>query len=342
MATGRVRPTIHDVARHAGVSATTVSHTFSGNGVVAAPTRERVRAAAAHLGYRPDALARGLRRNRLGVIGLVLRQLDTLDTFLPEGVDYFLRFAGSAALAALECGYALMLISDPSQDGASEAASACDGYLVTDPVADDPLIALLARQDVPFLAVGREPARPDLDQCLDTGTGAMTTEVLDHLRRQGAHRVALLAGTDANAWNVDSEKTYRTWAAGHGQQAIVVHRPETAGQAGGLQAAGELFGGGSPPDAVYCLTGRQAAGMLEGAGDHGLDVPGDVLIACGSDSEHTRSSHPPITSVDLRPDLLARVAVTQLVNALDGTQRPLPDGDIRGRLIVRESTRGHR
>jgi DNA-binding LacI/PurR family transcriptional regulator len=67
-----------------------------------------------------------------------------------------------------------------------------------------------------------------------------------------------------------------------------------------------------------------------------------VLIACGSDSEHTRSSRPPITSVDLRPDLLARVAVTQLVNALDGTQRALPDGDIRGRLIVRESTRGHR
>jgi DNA-binding LacI/PurR family transcriptional regulator len=104
-------------------------------------------------------------------------------------------------------------------------------------VADDPLIALLARQDVPFLAVGREPGRPDLDQSLDTGTEAMTTEVLDHLFRQGAHRVALLAGTDANAWNVDSETTYRTWAAGHGQPAIVVRRPETAGQAGGLCTA---------------------------------------------------------------------------------------------------------
>ena len=126
MGAERTKPTIHDVARRAGVSATTVSHTFSGKGVVASETRDRVKAAASELGYRPDALARGLRRNRLGVIGLVVRQLDTLDSALPEGVDYFLRFAGSAALAALGHGYALMLVSDPSGDD-SRAASHKEG-----------------------------------------------------------------------------------------------------------------------------------------------------------------------------------------------------------------------
>ena len=94
------RPRIADVARRAGVSVTTVSHTFSGNGVVAAETRERVRAAAHELGYRPDVLAQGLRRNRLSVLALVVRPLDRIDPGQLHGVDYFLRLAGAAAMAA--------------------------------------------------------------------------------------------------------------------------------------------------------------------------------------------------------------------------------------------------
>lgn len=340
MGSERTKPTIHDVARRAGVSATTVSHTFSGKGVVAADTRDRVKTAATELGYRPDALARGLRRNRLGVIGLVVRQLDTLDSALPEGVDYFLRFAGSAALAALGHGYALMLVSDPSGDDSPEAAYACDGYLITDPVADDPLLALLTEQRVPFLAVGRDPADPELSGCLDTDNAATTVAVLDHLRGQGAQRVALLVGTDANAWNADTEAAYRGWTHRHGQPALVVRRAESEGQQGGRDAAAELFDQPDRPDAVYCLTGRQAAGMLAALRDRSIEVPAEVLVASGSDSEHTRSATPAITSVDLCPDLLARVAVTMLVNILDTTDRPLPAGDIHGRLVIRDSTRG--
>jgi DNA-binding LacI/PurR family transcriptional regulator len=336
MAAGR--PTIHDVARRAGVSATTVSHTFSGKGVVAPATRERVREVATAMGYRPDAVARGLRKNRLGVIGLVLRPLDTLDSFLPEGVDYFLRFAGSSALAALEYRYGLMLVSDPSGDNSPDAALACDGFVITEPVADDPLIDMLLTERVPFLAVGRDPARPGLAESLDTETEIMTVEVLKHLDEAGATRVALVRGTDRNAWNLDAEAAYRRWAAQRGQPALVVSRPETAGEAGGRAAADELFDLAEPPDAVYCLTGRHAAGFLTGVQGLGLSVPGDVMIACGSDSEHTRSSTPPITAVDLRPDLLARVAVTMLVNRLDQLDRPVPAGEIRGRLVVREST----
>jgi DNA-binding LacI/PurR family transcriptional regulator len=79
--------------------------------------------------------------------------------------------------------------------------------------------------------------------------------------------------------------------------------------------------------------------MLAALSDRGLEVPAEVLVASGSDSEHTRSATPAITSVDLCPDLLARVAVTMLVNILDTTDRPLPAGDIQGRLVIRDSTR---
>ncbi|KAF0963548.1 LacI family DNA-binding transcriptional regulator [Rhodococcus sp. T7] len=335
----RSRPTIADVARHAGVSTTTVSHTFSGKGVVAAATRERVRATAKSLGYRPDVVARGLRSNRLGILALVLRPLETLDSSLPEGVDYFLRFAGSAALAAMDFGYGLMLVSDPTREESPAAALACDGFLITEPVTDDPLIEMLLGEGVPFLSVGKDPARAAYDNWIDTDTELMTDLVLRHLDDAGATRVALVAGTDPNSWNLGAEAAYRAWAAVRGQDPMVVHRPETTGESGGRDAADELFDRSDPPDAVYCLTGRHAAGVLTRVRERGLDVPGDVQIVGGSDSEHTRSATPPITSVDLQPEFLARVAVTQLVNRLDNLDRPVPPGKLHGRLIVRNSTR---
>jgi DNA-binding LacI/PurR family transcriptional regulator len=335
----RARATIHDVAREAGVSATTVSHTFSGNGVVAAATRERVRAAAKALGYRPDVVAQGLRSSRLGVLALVLRPLETLDSFLPEGVDYFLRFAGSAAITAMELGYGLMLVSDPTREESPAAALACDGFLITEPVTDDPLIDMLLDEGLPFLSVGRDPARAEYDAWLDTKTELMTGQVLRHLEDAGAARVALVTGTDQNSWNLDAKTAYRAWAARREQDALVVSRPETAGEAGGRDAADELFDREEPPDGVYCLTGRHAAGLLARLRERGLAVPRDVMIVCGSDSEHTRSAAPPITSVDLRPELLARVAVTLLVNRLDNVDRPVPPGEIHGRLVVRGSSR---
>lgn len=338
MAGRRARATIHDVARQAGVSATTVSHTFSGNGVVAVATRERVRAAAKTLGYRPDVVAQGLRSNHLGVLALVLRPLDTLDSSLPEGVDYFLRFAGSAAITAMELGYGLMLVSDPTQEDSPAAALACDGFLVTEPVTDDPLIDMLLEGGLPFLSVGRDPARAGYDAWLDTKTELMTDQVLRHLEDAGAARVALVTGTDPNSWNLDTTTAYRAWVARREQDALIVSRPETAGEAGGRDAADELFDQEERPDAVYCLTGRQAAGLLARIRERGLAVPRDVLIACGSDSEHTRSASPPITAVDLHPELLARVAVTLLVNRLDKLDRPVPPGEIHGRLIVRGSS----
>ena len=335
-----MRATIQDVARRAGVSATTVSHTFSGHGVVAPGTRERVREVARELGYRPDAIARGLRSNRLGVLGLVVRPLDTLDTVLPDGVDYFLRFAGSAALAAVERGYGLMLVPDPSQDDSPAIGLACDGFLITEPVANDPLISLLTRDCVPFLGVGQDPARPMTEDYLDVATDRLTTEVLDHLAETGGTRVALVLGTDPNAWNRDAEAAYLAWAAARGQDPVVLRRAETAGQAGGHTAGEELFRLAAPPDAVLCQTGRQAAGVLAAARERGLSVPGDVRIAAGSDSEHTRAARPTITAADLRPDRLARTAVATLVARIEGAAPPEPAGPPDYALVVRESTAG--
>ena len=338
---GRRRATIHDVAREAGVSITTVSHSLNGKGVVADATRQRVVDVAATLGYSADAIARGLRSNRLGVLGLVIRPLDSLDSYQPEGVDYFMRFAGAAAVEALDRGFGLMLVRDPTTSETPGITLAVDGFIISDPIANDPVIALLNRNGIPLVAVDRDVERPDFTDWVRSDLAGGANAVITHLVDRGARRIALITGTDANAWNTDNESRYREWADRNGQTASVYHQDERTGEAGGREAAEALLAAGEPvPDAIYCLTGRHAAGVQSRLQEAGYAVPGVVMIVAGSDSEQTRNAAPPISSVDLTPELTARAAVDFLLRRLAGDTESAPPA-VENVLRVRESTNRH-
>lgn len=336
----RRRVTIHDVAREAGVSITTVSHSLNGKGVIAAATRQRVLDTAERLGYSADAIARGLRSNRLGVLGLVIRPLDTLDSYQPAGVDYFVRFAGAAAVEALDRGFGLMLVRDPTTKNVPGIALAVDGFIISDPTGNDPVIELLQRRGIPLVTVGRDVDRDDFTDWLGLGTDTDTRAVLDHLTERGARSIALVVGTDTNAWNADSERSYRAWAASRGADPVVYQQDETDGEPGGEALAERMLAGAAQhglPDAVYCLTGRHAAGLQRRLQRAGYEVPTDVMIVAGSDSEQTRNSTPPITSIDLTPEITAKAAVDFLVRRIEGDVESSPPV-IENVLRARQST----
>ena len=334
----RQRSTIRDVARRAGVSVTTVSHTFSGNGVVNPATQARVRAAAAALGYHPDVVASGLRRSRLGVIGLVLRPAVGAEPQEIQDVDYFPRFAGAAALASLERGYALMLVADPTVPQAPTTAWACDGIIVTDPAAHDPLIAALRAGNMPYVLVGPDPEDLADPNVVDIATPFITDRVLDHLADAGARRIALVVGTDPIEWNIATEQRYRERVPGPAQH--VQHVPERSGPAAATAAADALLALPEPPDGVYCLTSETARTLVDRLIARGARVPEDVRVVCGSDADRLRATAPTITAVDLQPQALGRQAAAALLGLLEpelALEVPLPD---HGALNVRASTGG--
>lgn len=334
----RQRSTIRDVARRAGVSVTTVSHTFSGNGVVNPATQERVRAAATALGYHPDVVASGLRRSRLGVIGLALRPAVDVEPQHVQDVDYFPRFAGAAALTSLGQGYALMLVADPTVSHAPTTAWACDGIIVTDPVERDPLVAALRAGGMPYTLVGADPADPDDPHVIDIATALITDRVLDHLVASGATRIALVVGTDAIEWNEATERRYRERTPPGSPH--VWHLPERSERDEGAVAADELLALAEPPDGVYCLTSEHARALVDRLVERGVRVPEDVRVVCGSDADSLRSVAPQITAVDLQPQALGCQAAAALLALLEpdlALDVPPPD---HGALIVRTSTGG--
>ena len=336
----RRRVTIRDVAAEAGVSITAVSHSLNDKGTLSAATRERVREVADRLGYQADPLARGLRNSPIGVVGLMLRPLDSLGSYRPDGVDYFTRLSGALAVECLDHGLSVMLVRDLTRLPRSPLALSLDGYVIDDPLTEDPAIDLLLGLQAPLVTIGRDPARPDFDDWIGSHDADETNRVLDLFHRTGARNIGLVTGTDRNAWNLDSEAAYRDWAAQHRMTARVVRQPEAAGVDGGRTALRQLMAEDpDPPDAIYCLTGRHARGVLEELQHLGLDVPGGTQLVAGSDSEQTRSSTPPISALDLEPELIATATVERLRRQIEG-RTPAGPVPLPARLVLRGTTLG--
>ncbi|WP_113904803.1 MULTISPECIES: LacI family DNA-binding transcriptional regulator [Brevibacterium] len=330
------RPTIRDLAKAAGVSPTTVSHALNRKGNVSSSTIQRIERIAAEINYRPSEIARGLQQPRMGILALVMRPLASLDTFLPNGVDYFIRIIGAASLAAMERNYTLMFVDDPSKPGAPFGALTADAYIVTEPVADDPVLSFLAHERKPFVCLGADPARPQEFAAIVEDASRQVDLVYSHLTEAGAKRIALVTGTDENQWNLGTTEAARSWYRDHGQETLVLAVPEVEGEAAGERILGHFDR--EKPDAFYCLMGRHATGVVRAAQSRGLRVPEDLLVAAGSGTIQNRTDSPSITSLDLRPEELAVLAVRSAIEIAEG--RGLDDlpNPPENTLEVREST----
>lgn len=284
-------------------------------------------------------MARGLRMNRMRVISLVMRPLDWLGEYQPTGVDYFMRLVGAAAVKALDEGYTLLLVRDPTVEGTPDIAYSVDGCIIADPEAGDPVIRAMEMQGVPVVSIGRDVSRTDfVDWVGDQGREQANT-MLDHLYRTGARSICVLMGTQTNAWNSDSHDAALEWAGHHPHVEVTIEaRSEAEGVAGGRTFAEELMASGAPlPDAMYVLTGRHAAGVTAAFIDAGLSVPGDIQVASGNDSEQCRTSIPAITAVNLNPEGLGQEAVRLLLDRIEGgTEVPRAVESI---YLFRDSTR---
>ncbi len=145
--TARDRPTIQQVADRAGVSIGTVSRVLNERRGVSATTRERVRASIEELAYRPDHVARALSKPALRV-GLSLaggtRRL----------TPFFMLFLEHLITRLQQDGYRFEEVPARA-DGLP--AWLPDGVILHGAHEDDPRLAYLRDQDVPFVLVGRAP-----------------------------------------------------------------------------------------------------------------------------------------------------------------------------------------
>jgi DNA-binding LacI/PurR family transcriptional regulator len=328
--------TIREVAERAGVSISTVSHTFSGQRPISAATRARVREAAAELGYDPNPSARSLRTGRSGLVGLILRPRYAVSG-TPDRAETFNRLVGAVATEMLRQRTGLIHVPDLRDPAV--AGVPMDGCIVAHPYGGDTTLAELLGRGLPVVTVEEDPDRPELPWAVRLDYPPVVEALLDHLYDQGARSILLLSGTEDNAWNRRPREIYTAWCARHALSPRTGLLSESLSLSDAAELVQPLLADPDRPDAIVVATSDFAALIAQVAAAQGLRIPDQLMLAALTDSEHARASTPPITAMDLTHEALAERAVELMLARLSGAETPAGPVFLTPDLRLRASTR---
>lgn len=325
---------IKDVARAAQVSHPTVSRALRNSPLVKSETAERIRQIAHDMGYRANAVARGLVTKRTRTIGVVVTTI--ADPFIGEVVSGIEEMAN-------DHGYSVFLANcnaDPEREIRvvhSFQERRVDGILVTSSRVGALYLSLLRQFKVPIVLINNQhPGEFVHSVMIDNVTASR--QAMQHLLELGHRRIAYLG--DQYGFQSDTERF-----AGYRQaleQAdspfipeLVVHgdgKPE-----GGQVAIEKLLALPTLPTAVFCYNDMSAIGALNGIRARGLKVPGDISLIGFDDLFIASYVDPPLTTVRQPKQLMGRKAMEILLNLFSDTHQET-NIKVQGELVVRGST----
>ncbi|WP_404445091.1 LacI family DNA-binding transcriptional regulator [Microbacterium marinum] len=281
------RATIADVAREAGVSASTASVVFSGKVVVSDATRAKVIAAAESLGYTgPDPRAASLRTGRAGIVAVLFRE--RLGAAFRDPVNAAMMDGLSDALAPIGAG--ILLLRDEGPDAPATAPSltsapidaavllGCNeivrASVETVRGRGLPVVVIEgdAGADIPrILLDNREAQRQAAEHVRSLGHRdvAIVTLPRDGARRRGFH-------DDEAGITVDVTRDRLQGARDVYPDAPAYATAESSIDEG--LAAGRVLLAGVRPTAILAQSDLLAAGLIRAAEEAGLRVPEDLSV----------------------------------------------------------------
>jgi LacI family transcriptional regulator len=309
--------TIRDVAARAGVSLGTASRVLSGHPATSPEARTAVQAAAAALGYRPNAQARSLRLTRTHAIGLLVSDVRN---------PFFADVAHAAEQAALGGDYVTLL------GNANEDVDQQDRYIETfltqrvDGVVLAPqgrgsgsLDALIA-SGMPVVFVDRTVEGFEVPS-VTTDSRSGLDQAVAHLVAAGHTRIGYIAGPQAVSTGRDRHLAFLDALPRHG----LAVEPEliTFGdfqEESGVKAADQLLSGSARPTALLAADNLMALGALAAIRRHGLRIGTDVEVVAFDDIEWLAHFDPPISVIAQDAGEVRRCAVDLLLRVIAGEQ----------------------
>ncbi|WP_079177999.1 LacI family DNA-binding transcriptional regulator [Streptomyces mangrovisoli] len=328
---------ITDVARHAGVSPSTVSYALSGKRPISDDTRQRVEASIRELGYRPHAGARALASNRSNVLALVVPLRAGIH------VPVVMQFAVSVVTTARQYDHdVLLLTQEEGEEGLSRVADSAlvDALIVMDVQLHDPRLALLRSLERPSVMIGF-PLEPAGLTCVDLDFKAAGELCVEHLARLG-HRAVALVGSPPEVYVRQTAFAQRvvegfTAAADRNGMVSSVH-PCEADPAAARAAAERLLREQPALTGVVVHNEAVLEPLVEAFEQLGLRIPGDLSVTAICPDELAGSLRLPVTSVAVPSAELGERAVQLLMRKLNGSDSVPEATLLPPRLTDRGST----
>ncbi len=327
------RITIHDVAAAAGVSISTASKALNDTGRMSAETRERVKRVAGDVGFRPNALARGLLSKRSFTIGLLTN--DTYGRFtlpLMAGISEALVDHGvSVFLCAIEDDPALGQVHVEAM-----LEKQVDGIIASGKRLDRQLPVDLSNVPVPVVYAFTEGAPDSVTFRSDDAQGARLA--VEWLVKTGRRRIAHVTGPESFFSVRERTGAYRDVI---GDEGLVLYGQWA--EAWGHEAVAEIWAGqGERPDALFCGNDQIARGAVDALRERGIRVPEDVSVVGFDNWEIVAAqTRPPLTSVDMELKELGRQAGLTVLALAEGRAVEAGVRKLPCRLVVRQSCGGN-
>lgn len=329
---------IHDVARHAGVSSATVSRVLAGSETVKAQLRERVLKSIDELHYRPNRVARSLRSQKSTTIGLIIPDIQN---------PFYLSIVRAVEDVAYKLHYRVILCNS-DEDVEKEALYLNHlldeniGGIILSPARERG--TLLTDQinrmagTTPIVVLDRRLAGVTLDTVL-TNNFESAYELVSHLISNGHRSIGAILGVSDITTGRERMEGYLRALADHNIPFVQKQLMQVVPKApNGYAAARQILSLAEPPTALFTGNCQITAGALRAAYDLSLNLPHDIAIAGFDDMEWNVIVQPGITAVAQPTYELGRVAATLLMERIEKPSLPVREVMLKSKLIVRKSS----
>lgn len=318
-ATERRRPTMTDVAQLAGVSLKTVSRVVNGVTTVDPAMADRVSAAAAELGFRPNQMAATLKSGAAtAMIGLVIKDISN---------EFYASITQGAAEIAASRNVQLITSSSTGEDVTDESELAtifelcrrrADGLIIVPRGHDQSMLEREIQMGTPMVFVDRAPVGLAADTIIIDNVGG-AANAISALVDAGHHRIGMIFDS------LDIATLRSRYEGAHDElrrrglttDAALV-RTDAHGPEASARAVAELLDANSPPSAIFCGNNRATIGAVEEVWRRRA-----ATAIAGFDDFHLAHLMPvPLTLVSYDATELGRIAASMLFERIDGYQGP--------------------
>lgn len=327
--------TIHDVAKAAGVSVSTVSRVLNNKDDVAPKTQAKVEQVIEELGYTSSLAARSMRSRQSNVVGVIITDLsDPFSIELVRGIDQ----------AIHQFNYDLLVYSRGRRTNSSEAAwerqqvtglngTITDGIIVVTPTTNQlpdayPLVTI-----DPHVEDGSFPA------VLSTNRdGALA--ILEYLIGLGHRRIGFIGGRPELQSSKRRQLGYEVALrrAGIPLDPTLI-QPGDYSYESGLASTQTLLKLSDPPTAIFAANDQSAIGAMQAAQQVGLRIPDDLSIAGFDNIPEGAFTAPPLTTVDQSITDMGYKAAQLLIDLIQGNPPESNEFKVPTKLVIRKSCR---
>ena len=328
---------IYEVARRAGVSASTVSRVLSRPNVVSPDTRRRVLETVEQMGYAPNSVARNLRTRRSNKILVTVPDISNpFFSLIIQGIEG----------AAQRAGYTVLLGNTQHEERHEERYARmlkrkeADGLIFLGhrlPRAAAELVAAMAPRCAPVVhGCEYSPVLGVASVHIDNTAAA--ADAMDHLYALGHRRIAVVTGPLVSPLSRDRLLGATARArANDAEQHLIVRHGDFSLESGATIAEG-LFGRADRPTAVFCFNDEMAIGVIAVAKRLGLKVPDDVSVVGFDDIRFARHIDPPLTTISQPMRDIGEGTVRLLLEILSGDEIKPVSVTLPHQLTLRAST----